>query len=155
MAHEIPIRCRGIAAVLLKRFGDEYRVLLMRRATPTMKDMWCYIGGGIEQGERVTEAAVREIREETGLTRITLYASNKFEQFYSPLKEEVYVAPVFVGYVDDKEDVTLNYEHSEFAWLPFSKARERVTLPGNEEILEHVEKYFGRRQPLKELCVSE
>lgn len=153
MAHEIPIRCRGIAAVLLKRFGDEYRVLLMRRATPTMKNRWCYIGGGIEQGEKATEAAVREIREETGLTRISLYASNKFEQFYSSQRDDIYVAPVFVGYVDDEEDVTLNYEHSEFAWLPFSEARERVSLPGNEEILDHIEKYFAMRKPLIELCV--
>ncbi|MGE5652716.1 MAG: NUDIX hydrolase [Bacillota bacterium] len=155
MAQEIHISCRGIAVVLLKRFGDEFRVLLMKRATPTMRGMWCYVGGGIEQGEKATQAAMREIREETGLTRVALYISNTFEQFYSVRRDDIYMAPVFVGYVDEEEAVVLNYEHSEFAWLSFSEARERVSLPGNEEVLEHVEKYFAKRQPLRELCVTE
>jgi len=39
------------------------RILLLRRAD----GLWSVPGGGIEPGERLDQAAVREVREETGL----------------------------------------------------------------------------------------
>ena len=42
---EVPIRCKGIAVVLLKKMENEYKVLLLKRATPILQDVWCYMGG--------------------------------------------------------------------------------------------------------------
>ncbi|MFD3274400.1 hypothetical protein ACE3MS_30360 [Paenibacillus dendritiformis] len=39
---EVPIKCTGIAAVLLKKCNDECKVLLLKRAAPPLKDAWCY-----------------------------------------------------------------------------------------------------------------
>jgi dATP pyrophosphohydrolase len=150
---EIPLICHGIAVVLLKKFDNSYKVLLMKRATPVLTDVWCYIGGGIEQGEKAWESALREIREETGITKVSLYTSNKFDQFYSAADDYIYIAPVFVGYVDD--DVKLNYEHKDFKWMTFDEAKVTVTLPGNAEVLEHIEKYFVNIRPMKWLCITE
>ena len=149
--HEIPISCRGIAVVLLKKVFREYKVLLMKRATPILQDAWCYIGGGIEEGEITWEAALREIREETGITKVTLYSSNKFDQFYN---SNIYIAPVFVGYVDDSEEVILNWEHKEFKWLTVNEAMQKTTLPVNDEVLKHIEKYFIKRQPAEWMQVG-
>ena len=76
---EVPIRCTGIATVLLKKIENEYKVLLLKRATSVLRDAWCYIGGSIEEGEKAWEAASREIKEETGITNVVLYTSNKFD----------------------------------------------------------------------------
>ncbi len=47
-------------------------VLLIRRGKPPRAGEWSLPGGRIEPGERVTEAALRELAEETGVTaRIT------------------------------------------------------------------------------------
>lgn len=46
--------------------GDD--VLLIRRGTPPMQDRWSIPGGRIEWGERATEAALRELKEETACT---------------------------------------------------------------------------------------
>ncbi len=43
------------------------RALLVRRANPPDAGLWGYPGGKIEYGESVSEAAVRELREETGV----------------------------------------------------------------------------------------
>ncbi|AKU19072.1 hypothetical protein VV02_18255 [Luteipulveratus mongoliensis] len=45
------------------------RLLLTRRSD---NGLWCLPGGGVEAGERWSETAVREVREETGLeVRVT------------------------------------------------------------------------------------
>ncbi|MFF0813961.1 NUDIX domain-containing protein [Rhodococcus sp. NPDC003318] len=48
---------------------EQGRVLLLRGHDPQVPDVsfWFTIGGGVESGETLREAAVREIREETGL----------------------------------------------------------------------------------------
>jgi len=61
-----PVPCVGV--VCLRR--DE--VLLIRRGKPPRAGEWSLPGGRIEPGERAAEAALRELREETGVeARIT------------------------------------------------------------------------------------
>ncbi|WZB71993.1 NUDIX hydrolase [Achromobacter xylosoxidans] len=52
-----------IAAVI--RDGQ---VLLVRRANPPDQGRWAFPGGKIELGERIEDAAARELFEETGVT---------------------------------------------------------------------------------------
>ena len=54
----------GVGIVVWR--GD--RVLLVRRAHPPRQGEWSIPGGRQELGETVFEAAIREAREETGLT---------------------------------------------------------------------------------------
>ncbi|MEK3718347.1 MULTISPECIES: NUDIX domain-containing protein [unclassified Paenibacillus] len=63
----------------------------------------------MEEGEQAWEAALREVREEAGITQVALYISNTFDQIYSAKENYIYVAPVFVGYVNDDQDVILNH----------------------------------------------
>jgi 8-oxo-dGTP diphosphatase len=56
-----------IAAVGVVCFrGDD--VLMVRRGAPPLEDAWSLPGGRIEWGERAADAALRELKEETGCT---------------------------------------------------------------------------------------
>ena len=57
---QAPVAAVGVVCL---RGGD---VLLIRRGKPPLEDSWSLPGGRIEWGERAADAAVRELKEETG-----------------------------------------------------------------------------------------
>lgn len=59
---EVPLV--GVGAIII----EDSRVLLVKRAHPPLQAEWSIPGGVLEVGELVREAAIREAREETGLT---------------------------------------------------------------------------------------
>src|ERR1700691_597273 len=59
---EVPLV--GVGAIII----EGARVVLVKRAPPPLQDEWSIPGGVLEVGELVCQAAIREAREETGLT---------------------------------------------------------------------------------------
>jgi len=59
---EVPLV--GVGAIII----ENSRVVLVKRAHPPLQAQWSIPGGVLEIGELVRDAAVREAREETGLT---------------------------------------------------------------------------------------
>lgn len=57
-----PIKA-GVGAVVFR--GPD--VLVIRRGKEPFKGQWSIPGGGLDYGERLTEAVTREVREETGV----------------------------------------------------------------------------------------
>lgn len=56
---------KPIAAAIIT---DGDRVLMIRRRVAEGSLSWAFPAGGVEEGESASEAAVREVKEETGLT---------------------------------------------------------------------------------------
>lgn len=46
---------------------NENKILLMKRKLDPFAGNWCFPGGKVEHGEHVSEAAIRELLEETGI----------------------------------------------------------------------------------------
>jgi 8-oxo-dGTP diphosphatase len=57
----------AVLAVVTRSGADGPQVLLVRRANPPQAGHWGFPGGKVDWGEGVGAAALRELREETGL----------------------------------------------------------------------------------------
>jgi 8-oxo-dGTP diphosphatase len=64
MARSYPVRPYLAVSAAIFRHG---RVLIVRRARPPAHGLYTLPGGGVELGETLEEAVIREVREETTL----------------------------------------------------------------------------------------
>lgn len=58
---------RPVLAASVAVFRDDGRVLIARRARAPMAGRWSLPGGGVEPGETLEQAALRELREEVAV----------------------------------------------------------------------------------------
>jgi 8-oxo-dGTP diphosphatase len=65
----------GVGAVVFR--GDD--ILVIRRGKPPFEGQWSIPGGGLEHGEALEVAVIREVREETGLEVGILGLLNVYE----------------------------------------------------------------------------
>jgi len=116
------------------------RFLLLRRSSEFLYGVWQGVTGGIEEGESASQAARRELKEETGLTPLRLYAADTLEQFYTASSDQILAAPVFVAFVDPDGEVRLApEEHSDYRWVSGSDGVELLSFQSNRDSLVHLE----------------
>ncbi|HEX6315180.1 MAG TPA: NUDIX domain-containing protein [Gemmatimonadaceae bacterium] len=103
-------------------------VLTLRRAVGTRcTGAWEIVHGRLESGERPEDAALREVREETGLVVERLY-NLTCQPFYLHRWAAVQMAVVFVAFVGAGE-VTLGVEHDRAEWLAPDEAMAQLSWP--------------------------
>ncbi len=109
--------------------GSEVEFLLLERATPPLARSWQPVMGHIEMGESATEAALREVREEVGLTPgagefLGFWALEQTHPYFVAAIDCIVLGPRFAAEVAPNWTPALNAEHSHARW---------VTLPGDPD----------------------
>ena len=125
--------------------GDAWEVLALRRARGERSGgSWETVHGSIESGETPAEAALREVREETGLVPERFYNVSRLETFYQHRTDEVVLIPVFAALVAREAAERLSSEHDASAWLPPADAAARFAWPRERRALEDVVLLFRK-----------
>ena len=128
---------------VVRPYREDWLVLALRRGVGTRcTGAWETVHGRLEPGERPEEAAVREVREETGLAVDRLY-NVTVQPFYLHGFGTVQLAVVFCAFVREPAEVTLGPEHEAHAWLSVSEAATRFHWPREREALSHVVQLLG------------
>ena len=99
--------------------------------------------GHIEAGARPEAAALREMREETGLEPIRLYNLSRVESVYLHGSGEVALIPAFAAFVAAGATATTGAEHDAAEWLPVSAARGRMAWPRERRALDDIVVLLG------------
>jgi len=122
--------------VVYRRDTDGIDILLAARRTRRGQLAWGLAKGGIEPDESVEEAAVREVREETGIDADIEVSLGETRYFY--VWEDVRVRKTvhfFLmratgGDVNDHDD-----EMEDVRWFPLERAMKRAAYRGEREVL--------------------
>jgi dihydroneopterin triphosphate diphosphatase len=124
----IEIESPGVNVAVIKEDGDGWKFLLLQRSRQeTYAGCWGFLTGAKTGNETVAQVAMREVKEETGLTPERLWATEYVMQFYEPTCDKVWILPLVVAVVKVDSQVVLSPENSDFRWLPAVKARRLVT----------------------------
>ena len=127
-----------ILAVPYRFIKGELCFCVFRRAD---SDIWQFIAGGGENNEKPSDAALREIKEETGVTaeKLTELKSVAFvpaeivtETMRAHWDKNIFVIPEYSFAFECNADPTISREHSEYQWLPYDVARKLLKWDSNK-----------------------
>jgi 8-oxo-dGTP diphosphatase len=139
---EVPLI--GVGAIIIE--GDRVegdRVVLVKRAHPPLQAEWSIPGGVLEIGELVREAAVREAREETGLTVEPLELLGVFDRVLRDADQRVQYHYVLIDFLCRRVvgELTAASDAAEVRWF----SREGLAaLKLAEDTFEVIQKGFAR-----------
>lgn len=124
-------RSAGIILYLEKPEGNLF--LLLNYPT----GHWDFIKGKIELGENEHQTAIRETKEETGISDVAFIEGfeeniNYNFQFEGEL---IYKEVVFFLAKTKTEAVKISHEHLDYTWLDFKNAIEKITYQNAKNIL--------------------
>jgi 8-oxo-dGTP diphosphatase len=109
---------RPYLAVSAAIFRDG-RVLIVRRARPPAHGLYTLPGGGVELGETLEQAVVREVREETALNvepvGLAGYRQAIVRDSDGRIERHFVILPFAARWLDG--EITLNEELAEAHWL--------------------------------------
>lgn len=97
-------------------------LLQLRRTQAPLAGTWHPVMGHAERGERAARTAVRELREETGLSAgssamLGLWALERVRPFYLAALDCIVMGPKFAVEADAGWSPRLNDEHDEARWI--------------------------------------
>jgi len=118
--------------------NPSFEVLILKR-TPERSGYWQPVCGGVENGEKLIETALREVWEETGIKNIKSIKDLEYTFTYKETKKGVLMDMqdfCFATEIEEICDVKLSDEHEEYKWCSYSEAKEYLQWKHNLIALE-------------------
>ena len=119
--------------VLFRKEGSKILFLLLHYPS----GHWDFVKGKMEKGESTHETAIREAREETGITDITFLEN--FEEWikydFQYQGELVHKKVVFFLAETKTKEVKISHEHLDYTWMDYNTSMEKTTFDNAKTVL--------------------
>jgi len=116
---------------------------------------WSFPKGLIEKGETEEETAKREIKEETGLDKLSLIPNfRELDKFFFRVKYDyqlsrgwkkgdwVFKAVIYLLFRSRTKKVRISFEHSDYCWLRYEEAVKKITFVSARKVLEKANEFI-------------
>ena len=130
------------AGIVLFR-KEESKILFLLLHYPS--GHWDFVKGKMEKGEKTHETAIRETKEETGITDITFVEN--FEEWinynFKYQGELVQKKVVFFLAETKTKEIKISHEHSGYTWMDYNSAMEKTTFDNAKTVLTKAQKLLS------------
>ncbi len=136
------IKEQSAGTVLFIEEDNEKKFLLLHYPT----GHWDFVKGKIENNESLEQTAIRETKEETGITDIEFIKGFKEKIEYSfkfngdTVKKEV----IFFLAKTNTKQIKISDEHLDYVWLDFNNALNKITYENAKNILKKSKNYLEK-----------
>lgn len=132
-----------VMCIIYRINNGKYEFLLLKR-TPKKGNFWQPVGGKVEEFDKsLLDAAIREIEEETGITKNNI--SKIIENFYNFSYDKHYLTGEPIPKIDEfvfafeiSRDPKINLdknpdkEHQKYAWSDYNKSLKKFKWNNNK-----------------------
>ena len=121
--------------------GRVEMLLIRRSASRIFPGLWQCVTGGLEPGERVPMAALREVSEEVGFGGVEIEAFYDLDQvshFYDEGADAVVAAAIFAIRVRADAIPRLSHEHDDARWMDAADAARAAVWPTYRQTIERI-----------------
>ncbi|KAA3637532.1 MAG: NUDIX domain-containing protein [Calditrichaeota bacterium] len=135
----INIESPGVNVAVVRKNLDGWEYLILQRAeSESYAGYWGFMTGGKKGDETVAQVVVRELEEETQLKPKSMWATEYLVQFYEPEYDSIWILPLIVAVVSEKDQVNLSEENVDFRWLKPKQAKHLVSWNNLKESIDRV-----------------
>ena len=127
--------------VLFRKEGSKKLFLLLHYPS----GHWDFVKGKMEKGESTHQTAIREAKEETGITDIKFIEN--FEEWieynFKHQGELVQKKVVFFLAETKTKEVKISHEHSGYTWMDYNSSMEKTTFDNAKTVLTKAQKLLS------------
>ncbi len=110
-------------------------LLFLRSAKKIYAHQWRMIGGKVEEGEKYWEAALRELKEETGLIPEVFWTIPSINTFYEAKSDQIHQIPAFAVELKPEALPQLDDEHTEYRWISIEELDSYLSWPEQKRLI--------------------
>jgi len=105
---------------------------------------WDFIKGKVEQGETPHETALRETKEETGISDIEFIDGfeESVEYDFRFKNEDIHKKVIFFLAKTNEKKISLSHEHNDFVWLEYDDALKKTTFRNAKNVLSKTNEFL-------------
>jgi len=105
---------------------------------------WDFVKGKVEVGETLHETALRETKEETGISDIEFIDGfeDSVEYNFKFKNEDIHKTVVFFLAKTNEKKITLSHEHNNFVWLEYDDALKKTTFRNAKNVLSKTNEFL-------------
>ncbi|HET6246140.1 MAG TPA: NUDIX domain-containing protein [Tepidisphaeraceae bacterium] len=140
------IRHDMISCYIVRPSGDGSHQFLQLRRSPGkhLAGAWSTVRGKIEGDEKAWQAALRELREETGIVPAEFYQLDTVDIFYLWQDDTLWHCPGFCAVVAADVRITMNDEHDAMRWVSQNQIGQDFIWPGERaQLAELIREIIG------------